>query len=256
MPKPNPASKQKNRQRHLAAPTNHDLRVELLQELHHIVLDVGSALGVSLEDRYRAIELAKKDKKRLRPSQSTLEPLAAISRLLSTWRRDRRYTRPDGTPRVLSITGKGPSLESLARKHVPTIPVYELADMLCQNAEVMRLKDDTIALVGSAVLIMPKTFEMTLASLVLRFRHLSENIVYNAGIPAEVKATGWFERVVTGVLSEKNFRKFAQSIRPQLQDLCDRVDAAMQAPSHDGASAKGKKCGIHLYVFRADDKIG
>src|ERR1700685_3438494 len=108
MPKPKPVAKQKDRRRHLARPTNHDLTVGLLQELHHIVLDVGSALGVPLKDRHRAIELAKKDKKRLRPSQSALEPLAAISRLLGAWRRDRRYTRPDGTPRVLSITGKGP----------------------------------------------------------------------------------------------------------------------------------------------------
>jgi hypothetical protein len=256
MPKPKPVTKQKNRRRHADTPANHGLKVALLQELHHIVLDVGSALGVSLGDRHQAIELAKKDKKRLRPSQTATEPMIATSRLLSAWRRDKRYTRPDGTPRVLSITGKGPTLESLARKHVPTIPVRELAEMICQNADVMRLKDDTVALIGSTVLFMPKTSEMTLASLVLAFRRLSENLVYNAAIPADVKATGRFERLVTGVLSEKNFREFARSVRPQLQDLCDRVDAAMQEPNHNDKLVKeGKKCGIHLYMFRDDGKI-
>jgi hypothetical protein len=257
MPKPKPVTEQKSRRRHLAAPINRNLTVGLLQELHQIVLDAGSALGVSLKDGQRAIELAKKDKRRLRPSQSAMEPVAAISGLLSAWRRDKRYTRPDGTPRVLSITGKGLTLESLARKHVPTIPVQALADMICQHADVMRLKDDTVALVGGTVLIIPKTSEMTLASLVLRFRRLAENIVYNAAIPAGVKATGRFDRLVTGVLSERNFREFARSVRPQLQDLCDRVDAAMQEPIHNGKlPEKGKKCGIHLYVFRDDGEIG
>jgi Family of unknown function (DUF6502) len=257
MPKPKPVTQQKNGQRNLATPTNHDLRVGLLQELHHIVLDVGTALGVSLKDRHRAIELAKKDTRRLRPSQTVTEPISATSRLLKAWRRDKRYTRPDGTPRVLSITGKGPTLESLARQHVPTIPVDQLADMICQNADVMRLKDNTVALVGSTVLIMPKTSEMTLAALVVRFRRLSENLVHNVALPADVQATGRFERLVTGVLSENNFRKFARSVRPQLQDLCDRVDAAMQEPNPNGKlPEKGKKCGIHLYVFRDDGKIG
>jgi hypothetical protein len=76
-------------------------------------------------------------------------------------------------------------------------------------------------------------------------------------MPADVQATGRFERLVTGVLSEKNFRKFARSVRPQLQDLCDRVDAAMQEPNPNGKlPEKGKKCGIHLYVFRDDGRIG
>ena len=133
----------------------------------------------------------------------------------------------------------------------------ELADMICENAEVTRLKGNKIALVGSPVMITPKTPEITLASLILRFRRLAETIVYDAAIPAHVKGTGRFERVVTGELSDKEFRAFSQSVRQQLQDLCDRVDAGIRQAKHAGKGrAKGTACGIGLYVFRDDGNIG
>jgi hypothetical protein len=140
---------------------------------------------------------------------------------------------------------------------VPTMPVSELTDIICRNADVMRLKDNKVALVGSQVLILPKTPEMTLASVAIRFRRLSESIVHNAAIPAGAKGSGRFERQVTGELSERDFARFARSIRPQLQDLCDRVDAAMRQPKVPGKPhSKGKRCGIGLYLFRDDGKIG
>jgi hypothetical protein len=241
----------------LGPPSDRVLMVELLKEMHHIVLDTADELGVSANDRRRALRLAEKDSKRLRPSQATLQPSQGIVGLLAQWRRDRRYLRPDGTPRVLSITGKGATFETLARKYVPNLPVSELADMICENAEVTRLKGDKLALVGSPVMITPKTPEITLASLVLRFRRLAETIVHNAAIPAHVKGTGRFERIVTGALSDKDFLTFSQSVRQQLQDLCDRVDAGIKQPTHTGkVREKGTTCGIGLYVFRDDGNIG
>ena len=59
--------------------------------------------------------------------------------------------------------------------------------MICENAEVTRLKGDKIALIGSPVMMTPKTPEITVASLILRFRHLAETSVHNAAIPANVK---------------------------------------------------------------------
>jgi hypothetical protein len=159
---------------------------------------------------------------------------------------------------VLSIKGKGATFETLARPFVPTLPVEEVVEMICENAEVTRLKGDKIALIGSPVMIAPKTPEITVASLIFRFRRLAETTVYNAAIPANVKGTGRFERVVTGVLTDKEFREFSQSVRQQLQDLCDRVDAGMKQPGPGSKSRakKGKSCGIGLYVFRDDDRNG
>ena len=242
----------------LGPPTDRRLIVDLLKEMHHIVLDTAVELGVSATDRRRALALAGKDKERPRPSLSTIQPTYRLAGVLARWRLDKRYLRPDGVPRVLSIKGKGATFETLARTFVPTLPVEEVVEMICQNAEVTRLKGDKIALIGSPVMIAPKTPEITVASLIFRFRRLAETTVYNAAIPANVKGTGRFERVVTGVLTDEEFREFSQSVRQQLQDLCDRVDAGMKQPGPRSKSRakKGKSCGIGLYVFRDDDRNG
>jgi len=254
-------SSRTNLQRRVAAvlgpPADRVLMVELLKEMHHIVLDTADELGVYANDRRRALMLADKDTKRLRPSQATLQPCYGTAGLLAEWRRDKRYLRPDGTPRALSISGKGATFETLARKYVPNLPVSEIADMICENAEVTRLKGHKIALVGSPVMMMPKTPEIILAALIYRFRRLAETTVFNATIPANVKGTGRFERIVTGELSDKDFRAFSQSVRQQLQDLCDRIDAGIKQPKQTGKfRAKGTTCGIGLYVFRDDGNIG
>ena len=242
----------------LGPPTDRRLIVDLLKEMHHIVRDTAVELGVSATDRRRALALAGKDKKRPRPSLSTIQPTYRLAGILARWRFDKRYLRPDGSPRVLSIKGKGATFETLARPFVPTLPVEEVVEMICENAEVTRLKGDKIALIGSPVMISPKTPEITVASLILRFRRLAETTVHNAAIPANVKGTGRFERLVTGVLTDKEFRVFSQSVRQQLQDLCDRVDAGMKQPGprSKGRAKKGKSCGIGLYVFRDDGRDG
>jgi hypothetical protein len=242
----------------LGPPTDRRLIVDLLKEMHHIVLDTAVELGVSATDRRRALALAGKDKKRPRPSLSTIQPTYRLAGILARWRFDKRYLRPDGSPRVLSIKGKGATFETLARPFVPTLPVEEVVKMICENAEVTRLKGDKIALIGSPVMISPKTPEITVASLIFRFRRLAETTVHNAAIPANVKGTGRFERLVTGVLTDKEFGVFSQSVRQQLQDLCDRVDAGIKQPGprSKGRAKKGKSCGIGLYVFRDDGRDG
>jgi hypothetical protein len=242
----------------LGPPTDRRLIVELLKEMHHIVLDTAAELGVSATDRRRALALAGKDKRRPQPSFSTIKPSTGLAGVLARWRFDKRYLRPDGGPRVLSIKGKGATFETLARPFVPSLPVEDVVEMICENAEVTRLKGDKIALIGSPVLIAPKTPEITVASLILRFRRLAETTIYNSAIPANVKGTGRFERLVTGVLTDKEFLEFSQSVRQQLQDLCDRVDAGMKQPGprSQRRARRGKSCGIGLYVFRDDDEPG
>jgi len=241
----------------LSAPADRTLIIELLKEMHHLVLDAAAEIGVSAKDRKRAMKLAAKDSSRTRPSERTMKANYGIAGLLNRWRNDKRFQRPDGTPRVLSIRGKGATFETLARKFVPQLTVNELVDMVCENAEVTRLKRKKIALVGSPVMMTPKTPEITLASLILRLRRMTGTIVHNASIPSRFNPTGRFERLVTGELSDSEFREFAQSVRQPMQDLCDRVDAGIRQPSQSRkARGKAKTCGIGLYVFRDDGDIG
>ena len=117
-----------------------------------------------------------------------------------------------------------------------------------------RLKGDKLALLGSPVLISPKSPELAVASLAVRIRRLAETAVFNAAIPAHVKGTGYIERLVTGVLTDKEFREFSRSVRALLQDVCDKVDARLKQPRPRNKPAKkrGKQCGIGLYLFRDD----
>ncbi len=85
----------------------------------------------------------------------------AIADLLSSWRRDRRYVDPDGSPRVLPIKGKGASLETLARKFVPEMSVSEVLAAITRHGEATAYRGDKVALVGGSVLLTPKTAEMS-----------------------------------------------------------------------------------------------
>ena len=229
--------------------------LDLIKELHHIVLDTAAELGVSAKDRRRAIQLALKDPKRLRPSATTMRSNQGVAVILNRWRNDKRYRRPDGTPRVLPIEGKGVTLETLARRFVPQMAVTDVVAMICENAEVTQLKGNKIALVGSPVMMTQKTPEVTLAALILRIRHLTETIIYNATIPAHSTA-GRFERIVWGELSDKEFQAFSQSLRQQLQDVCDRVDQGVRPPTYSRKRRTMNGCGLGLYVFKDDGNIG
>jgi len=239
----------------LGPPTDSRLILNLIKEMHHIVLDTAAQLGVSPKDRRRAIQLALKDPKRLRPSAVTMRSHHGMAVILNRWRNDQRYRQPDGTPRVLPIEGKGVTLETLARRFVPQMALSDVVAMICENAEVTRLKDNKIALLGSPVMMAQKTPEVTLASLILRIRHLTETIIHNATIPAHSSA-GRFERVVTGELSDKEFQEFSQSVRQQLQDLCDQVDQSVRPPAPLRKRRAMNSCGLGLYVFKDDGNIG
>jgi hypothetical protein len=241
----------------LSAPVDRKLILELLKEMHHLVLDAAAELGVSAKDAKRAMKLAAKDSRRTRPSEPIMNVNYGIAALLNLWRNDKRYQRPDGTPQVLSIRGKGATFETLARTFVPQLKLDELTNMVCENAEVTRLKGKKIALVGSPVMMTPKTPEITLASLTLRLRRLTQTILHNASIPSKFNPTGRFERIVTGELTDSEFREFAQSVRQPMQDLCDRIDARIRQPTQPHkVRGKAKRCGVGLYVFRDDGEIG
>jgi len=81
----------------LGPPTDRRLIIDLLKEMHHIVLDTAAELGVSAVDRRRALALAGKDKKRRRPSLSTIEPSYQLAGVLARWRFDNRFHIPTST---------------------------------------------------------------------------------------------------------------------------------------------------------------
>ena len=118
----------------VGAPADRTLMVELLKEMHPIMLDAAAQIGVCAEDRDCALKLAAKDPIRARPSERTLRAEYCIARLLNRWRNDKHFQCPDGTPRVLPIFGKIATFATLARRFVLQLAVSELADMIYEDA--------------------------------------------------------------------------------------------------------------------------
>jgi hypothetical protein len=228
---------------------------ELGGELCQLMADFLGEMGVARKERGKMMKgAALRTGKRPKPSAAVLHKFLALSDMLSLWRSGKRYTGVDGAPRVLPIYGKGASLETLARKYLPQTPLPEVIRIICMQGEVQQYKDDKVALVGSNLLIHEKNAEQALASFVSRVRALASNCVYNINQPLKSRA-GYFDRQVTGVLSENAFRKYSQEVRPQLQDLCDHVEAGLQLPSNADRGKKGKACGLALFLFREDGKL-
>jgi hypothetical protein len=229
---------------------------ELGTELCQLTVDFLREMDVSRKDRLDMISAATAtNKRRAKPSRAVMHKFLALSDMLSVWRSDKRYTGSEGLPRRLPINGKGLTLETLARRFLPDTPLGEVMRIITLQGEVQLHKDGKVALAGSSVLIHEKTKEQSLASFITRVRALAANQLHNIALPSEVKGKGYFERQVTGVLSEKAFRKYSQEVRPQLQDICDHVESGLQvAPSRRGGK-NGKVCGLALFLFQEEGKM-
>ena len=229
-----------------------ELLRKLAQELQAMTIESMEGLGLSRKEQMLTYRRASRGVgNKARPSAPLIDRISGMADLLSGWRRDRRYVQEDGSPRVLRIKGKGVSLESLGKKFVPDMTVYEVLAAVTRHGEATVYQGDRVALVGGSVLVTPKTAEMALALLVSRIRRYFKTVLHNVSLPEGSKGHGRFERQVFGVLSEREFRQYAQAMRTQMQDLCDRAESGLELAA-DKKGRKRKACGIGIYVFRDD----
>jgi hypothetical protein len=233
------------------SPTPLGKRAELLdlaRELQQVAIETTMQLGISRKDQQTAFRLAITGSVRGRPSKVLMDRAEALADLLSNWRRDKRYTDPNGIPRVLPISGKGATLASLAVKFVPLMPLKEVVAAITRHGEATVLKDNKVALVGGAAIVSPKSPEMALASLTRGFRRLAGTILWNVSLPEGKKGQGRLERQLVGRLSDRSFKKYSQAMRTQLVDAMDRGEAGLKL----GRKGPGKSCGIGVFVFQDD----
>jgi hypothetical protein len=120
----------------LATQEKHQLLLELAEEWQQITIEALERFGVSRKEQTAAYRHALRlpGSKEL-PSKRLLEKTYAIADLLRSWRRERRYVDAQGSPRVLPIRGKGASLETLARKFVPKMPLDEVVAAITRHGE-------------------------------------------------------------------------------------------------------------------------
>jgi hypothetical protein len=224
---------------------------DLAEECFRIAIDTLFELGFSHRQSSAAMKRALHEGSKGKPSLEILDRYHRLSSMLNCWRRDKRYLTPTGTPKVIPIRGRGATFETLARRLAPAIPLDTLVECICQHGDATRPSKDRLALIGSNVLIYKRTPQLAMSLLNDNLRSLSSTTLSNMKIPQELKGTGNFQRIVKGWLTKKDFRKFAKEIRPQLQDLCNVVEAELD----DGKGRTGSKrsCGMSLYIFQNAD---
>jgi hypothetical protein len=231
-----------------AAAPSMDLR-NLAAECFQIAAQVLMEFGLSRQETAAAMKRAMYARRKIMLSIEILRRYRQVGQMINFWRGDKRFKGADGPPKVIPIYGRGATFETLAHKFAPGAPIEQLVDFVCHHGDATRSTKNTLALVGSNVLIYAKSPEVTMAALNDNFRKLAGTFAKNTKIPKGQKASGLFQRTVDGFLSEKNFLKFAKDIRPQLQDLCNVVEAGLE----DGRRPKGRDnryCGMSLYLFQ------
>jgi hypothetical protein len=240
----------------MGPPTDRALLLQLVLEVNQILQDTLGEFGVTLKEQRNAAFRARKAKKRARPSAAFVTRITSCGDVLSSWPLDRRYVGSDGNPRVLRIRGRGATLETLAHKYAPQMTLEQVLDFICKQGEAAIFKGDRVALLGSPAVIARQTPELLLAWAVTTFRHLASTTIHNAAIPAHIKNTGLFQRPVAGWLSDPDFRRYAQEVRPQLQELFNQLEAGLSLERRTKPRANRKECGVSLFVYQDSGNIG
>jgi len=205
--------------------------------------------GLSRQEMARAFKLAGSRKKvKHRPAKLALQRSLALSELLTHWQRDKRYTDQHGAPKVLPVAGRGVSLASLARKFVPDMRVNDVVTAIVRHGEVIRMKGERVALLGTTLIVPPKTTELTLAQLTLGIQRLKGAILQNVAMPDTEKGRGVVQRFVSGKLSPGVFEGWSLEVRAELHRLIYSLDAGLKDRTTGNRNAKDS--GVGIFVFR------
>jgi hypothetical protein len=184
-------------------------------------------------------------------SMMLLDQIRPLGDLMTSWFEDVPYVDSAGEPRVLKIDGRGATFESLAKRFLPGMPLTQVVDLACRTANVGTLPGGRIALYGDTMVNLSKNRDAVFAQNILHVRQIFDTCLYNAHRDPDDGRPGRLERIVTNVLSTKEFEKFQGGVRGQLHDLCERVDRLLTSGA---ARSKRQKlprgqAGIGLYIY-------
>jgi hypothetical protein len=226
------------------------VRVAMVAEFLHSACEAFTQAGVPLKDQLTAFKLASSGKTlKSRVAETALQRSVAVSELLAHWLHEKPYTDSLGLPKVLPISGKGATLQRLALKFVPDMRLEEVLIAITRHGEAVQLLGEKVALLGTDVLVPPKTPEMTLANVTTAGRRLLNSILHNARLPEKHKTgKGHLTRFVIGNLTTKQHAKWLKASRPDLQKAVVTVEKGLRAAG--SKPGKGKTSGVAIVVFR------
>ena len=223
----------------------------LALELYGVVRAALTKYGLSASEQKRLFARTHRSSAVKRVSGPVLHQFRGLGDLISTWLEEMPYVDEAGKPKVLNIQGRGATFESLARQFLPQKPLADVVALACGNANVGTLPGGRIALYGDTMVDVSKNREVAMAQTILHIKQIFETCLHNVQTARDDAALGRLERIVDHVISAEDFEKFQKAIRPQLHDMCERVDRLLRSSASRRPQGKKKmgSAGIGLYVY-------
>lgn len=228
-----------------------DLAVEVFTMIR-LAMDEFGVRGAGLK---RVLARSQKTSRVPRVSGPILRDSIGLGVLLLEWSKDAMYLDAHGKPRVLPIEGPGPSFEGLARKHLPKNSLKEAVRLACATAEVSKVRGGKIALLGGVMVkFMRSNDTLFQAHFVRQVSQLVRTLLHNRRTPSQ-RDSPRLERLVTGIISPSDVRQIIREFKPQIYDLFQRIESAMDVrlPQTARKMKKATALSVGLFVSQEDD---
>jgi hypothetical protein len=215
----------------------------LALELYGVVGQALGSYGLSRRDQRKLFERSSRLGKIPPASALHLNQIRPLGDLMTTWLEEAPYIDEAGKPKVLPISGRGATFQSLAKRFLPKQSLAEVVALAMRCANVGTLPGGKIALYGDTM--------VNLAQTVLHIKQIVGTCLHNVQSGPQDSSMGRTERIVSQVISAEEFKHFLKVIRPQLHDLCERADRLLTVKAgRKSAKPKSKAAaGIGIYVY-------
>jgi hypothetical protein len=147
----------------------------------------------------------------------------------------------------------------LAKKFLPGMSAGDAVKFACRAAEVGTLPGGKVALFGTTLVDISSNADSALAQCIYHVAFLSRTSLHNYKGDKRGGAAGRIERLIGRIISVDEFDDFQRQIRPQIHDLCERVDGMLQPLERRATRLRKNKVavgmGIYLYADRGFAKF-
>lgn len=228
---------------------------DLAVEFHTLVRLALGEMGVTRAQQRRALARSQRLKSPPKISGRILRAHRGVAEILLEWSRKAPYLDSQGKPRILSVAGPGATFESLARRFLPDLRLEEVVSLACENADVITRPNQRIALVGSILVKLGDSRERYFAHAIRQFDQLLQTLMHNWHVQRQGGDQARMERIVSGIISRRQWNNFMAELRPQIYDLLLRIDSSIDRhrlpATRDLRDASAVS--VSLYVGREDD---
>lgn len=225
---------------------------DLALELYSVIFETLRKFGVTPAQQKRLAKRRWQEFRGTPASNEVLRRFTELGDLIAAWHSDRKFLDLQGKPRVLDIEGAGATFAALAKRFLPTMSTKEAINFACRVAEVGTLRGGKIALFGSTLVNISGNLETALAQSIYHIACLSETCAHNYRSSKSETKRGRIERIIGRVISIDRFEEFQSQIRPQIHDLCEKVEGMLRPIEQQSQRMSRNKAavgmGIYLYA--------